>query len=143
MKHNVYSGLIVFVLMLTTLIGVGRMSIAAPTAHAHRPAASVCYLTGLTGPALQENILYCSTNVLTGVTANCCTSTYLQAIHLAQQQRIVVGTPEYLTTTVDWAGTPVTWVWFTSGLVAWHYNPSGGVATIWDPVRKITLYSGR
>src|SRR5258707_52677 len=77
---------------------------ATPTAHAKIPTASVCVDTGLTGPAESENTLYCATNTLTGVTTNCCTSTYQQAIHLAQQKRIMVGTPQFLTQSVNWAG---------------------------------------
>lgn len=107
-----------------------------------RQAASICFLTGLTGPALQENELYCATNALTGVATNCCTSTYQQAIHLAQQKSIVVGTPEFLSTTVDWGGVPVTFVRFNSGFYAWHYNPSNGIATIEDSNNHV-VYSGR
>lgn len=104
--------------------------------HAHAQVTSVCYLTGLSGPAEQENLLYCANGT------QLATSTYLQAIHLAQEKHIIIGTPTMVTETVNWANVPVTYVTFTSGFHAWHFNPSNGVATIDDPYDN-TVYSGR
>jgi len=115
-----------------------------PVVHAKMPAASVCVDTGLTGPAEQENTLFCATNAITGQPVNCCTSVYQQAIHLAQQKGIVVRTPEFLSQSVTW-GVPtvvVTMVQFTSSYYAWHFDPSNGIATIEDTNNHV-VYSGR
>src|SRR5258708_37537346 len=119
MKRLACIGVCLMLFLLT-----GACSDIAHGSEQARPGTSVCIDTGLTGPAEQENTLYCATNTLTGVTANCCTSTYQQAIHLAQQKNIVIGTPEFLTRSVDWAGVTVTYVRFNSGFYAWHYDRS-------------------
>jgi hypothetical protein len=136
MKRFVFVGVC---LLLFVLIACGDV---AHGSEQTQPRTSVCVDTGLTGPAEQENTLYCATNTLTGITANCCTSTYQQAIHLAQQKWIVIGTPEFLTQSVDWAGRTITYVRFNSGFYAWHYDPSNGIATIEDPYNHV-VYSGR
>lgn len=116
-----------------------------PTAHAQTltraQAASICTLTGLTGAAQQENLLYCDTNAISGVVTNAAPSTYMQAIHLAQQKGVVVGTPTSVSQTVDWAGAPVTYVEFSSGLHAEHWNPSRGICRYYDAYGHL-LYSG-
>jgi hypothetical protein len=129
------------VLAIASLPLVLHLSHATPLTRV-APSVTVCTDTGLTGPALQENLLYCATNALTGTITNCCTSTYQQAIHLAQQKSIIVGTPLFLSQTVDWVGRPVTYVRFNSGFYAWHYDPSNGIATIEDPYNHV-VYSGR
>ena len=138
MKHLLVLGMCVIVLSASLPFALLHLA----QANEVRPAASVCTDTGLTGPAEQENTLYCATNTLTGVTVNCCTSTYQQAIHLAQQKAIVIGTPEFLSQSVDWRGVVVTYVRFNSGFYAWHYDPSNGIATIEDPYNHV-VYSGR
>ena len=62
----------------------------APT---HPRVVSVCTETGLTGPAQQENLLFCNTNGINGVVTNCCGSVYHQSIDLARKKHIIVGTP--------------------------------------------------
>jgi len=138
MKRLLVIGLCVIVLSASLPFALLHLA----QANEVRPAASVCTDTGLTGPALQENTLYCATNALTGVATNCCTSTYQQAIHLAQQKAIVIGTPEFLSQSVDWHGVVVTYVRFNSGFYAWHYDPSNGIATIEDSYNHV-VYSGR
>ena len=128
--------------VIAVTIALGLVGVTAISAHQQASQTSVCYLTGLTGPALQENNYYCATNAINGEVVNCCTSTYLQAIHLAQQKHIVIGTPQFLQQNVDWGGVPVTVVRFNSGYYAWHYNPSNGIATI-ETAENVVVYSGR
>ena len=129
-----------FVLLLLLLSACGDVAHGSST----RPQASVCVDTGLTGAALQENTRFCSTNRLTNLPTDCCGSVYQQAIHLAQQKGIVVGTPEYLQQSVSTGPThvPITIVQFNSTFFAWHYDPSNGIATIEDSYGHI-VYSGR
>ncbi len=108
-------------------------SLNTDTTHANIPATSVCTETGLTGAALQENMLFCSTNKVTGAVMNCCPSVYRQVIDLARKKNIVVGTPMGDTTTVDWHGVTITYVYFTSGYYAWHHNDGSGIVVIDDP----------
>jgi hypothetical protein len=139
-------------LLCTVLLALLVMSAFAlymkttPSVHAQsqHPAFVTCTLTGLTGAAEQENLLFCNVNGIAGVTnptTDCCGSVYKQAIHLAQQKGVVVGYPLAVIQTVDWAGTPITYVPFSSGLHAEHFNPSGGFARIYD-VYGHQLYSG-
>lgn len=107
--------------------------LSCSTTHATQTAAAtVCTDTGLTGTAQQENLLYCDTNMITGVVTNAAPSTYKQAIALAQTKHIIVGTPISVSQTVDWSGRPITYVEFSSGFHAEHFNPSNGIARIYD-----------
>lgn len=133
---------LIIVALFVLLVGPGLATLRVAQAHETAQATSVCTDTGLTGPAEQENLLYCATNALTGTATNCCTSTYQQAIHVAQQKSIIVGTPEFLSQTVDWGGVAVTYVRFNSGFYAWHFDPSNGIATIEDATNHV-LYSGK
>lgn len=99
--------------------------------------ASVCIDTGLTGPAQQENLLYCDTNAITGVTTNAASSTYQASIHLADSKHLIVGTPTSVSQTVDWVGTTITYVEFSSGFHAEHYDPSNGHVRIYDQYDKL------
>jgi len=139
MKRFLVIGMCVIAL-LTACGDVAHGSAARPS----RPHFVTCTLTGLTGAAAQENNQFCSVNSLTNVTTDCCGSVYKQAIHLAQKTNVVIGFPTSLSFSINWAVLPqqVTWVWFSSGVAAWHNNPSNGIATIWDPIRKVVLYSG-
>jgi hypothetical protein len=78
--------------------------------------ASVCTDTGLSGPALQENTLFCANGT------NIAGSVYQASINLAKQKNIIVGTPTSVVASVDWGGVPVTIVTFTSGLHAEHHT---------------------
>jgi uncharacterized protein YkwD len=116
-------------LSLFLLASCGEMAHSSPT----RPRiASVCTETGLSGPALQENLLYCDTNAITGVVTNAAPSTYHQAIDLARKKHLIVGTPTSVSQTVDWTGRPITYVEFSSGFHAEHFNPSNGITRIYD-----------
>ena len=134
--------LILIATFLLLGVTIGSATLRVAQAHETAQATSVCTDTGLTGPAQQENLLYCATNALTGVTTDCCSSTYQQAIHVAELKSIIVGTPEFLSQTVDWGGVPVTYVRFNSGFYAWHFDPSNGIATIEDATNHV-VYSGR
>jgi hypothetical protein len=101
-------------------------------AHSSSVATLVCTETGLSGPALQENLLYCDTNAITGVVTNAAPSTYHAAINLARLKHFIVGTPTSVSQTVDWIGRPVTYVEFSSGFHAEHFNPSNGITRIYD-----------
>jgi len=131
MKLNrfLFIALYAFVLLLPACTQMTMQPVQATTT---RPTTSVCTETGLSGPALQENLLFCDTNAINGVITNCCSSVYHQAIDLARKKHIIVGTPTSVSETVDWANRQVTYVEFTSGFHAWHYNPSNGVAVIDD-----------
>lgn len=104
-----------------------------------RAQSTVCTRTGLTGAAEQENLLYCTSNAAVLAVAGSApvtmidgaSSTYNAAIDLAQAKNIVVGTPWLVTETVDWHGVQKTYVEFSSGLHAEHYNPSNGHVQIY------------
>ena len=130
MKRLVFVGVCLLLLLLTACGDVAHGS------EQMQPRTSVCIDTGLTGPALQENRLFCSTDRITGAIANCCFSVYPAAIDLARVKHIVVGTPRWLTTTVDWAGKPVSYVEFSGSFHAWHYNDGSGVVVIDDQYDK-------
>lgn len=93
-----------------------------------RTTQSVCTMTGLTGPALQENDAYCANGT------NIAPSTYAAAIALAQAKAIVVGTPERVYTCHDWRGVRRVCVDFSHGFQAQHYlyNPLGIPPWIYD-----------
>ena len=89
---------------------------------------SVCTMTGLTGPALQEDDAYCD-----GV--NIAPSTYPAAIAFAQARAIVIGTPERVYTCHDWHGVLRVCVDFSRGFQAQHYlayNPAYHPVFIYD-----------
>ena len=90
-------------------------------AHAQ---STVCTMTGLTGAAQQENLLYCANGT------NIAPSTYPEAIALAQMKNIVVGYPTMVTSTVDWPGVPVTDVEFSRGYHAEHHCGCNGTDAI-------------
>jgi hypothetical protein len=99
--------LLVLVLMLaypTVVAGIGM--------HV----ASVCTDTGLTGPSLQENQMFCANGV------SMAGSVYQASIALARQKHIIVGTPTSVVNTVDWAGASIAYVTFTSGFHAQHHS---------------------
>jgi hypothetical protein len=135
--------IIVAVIVLVVALFALHLGVQAHAQTTH-VTTSVCTDTGLTGAALTENGEFCSTNTLTGVVTNCCSSVYQQAIHAAQQLHLVVGTPVYLTQSVSWGNPPVavTRVWFSTGLEAWHFDPSNGIAMIEDAYGRV-LYSGQ
>jgi hypothetical protein len=153
--YIVYSWLLVWIVLMGMIFTTSMISSSvagvpatyAQTAQHHAakaPAFVTCTLTGLTGAAQQENLLFCNTNGIAGVpdpTTDCCGSVYKQAIHLAQQKAIVVGYPLAVIQAVDWAGVAITYVTFSSGLHAEHYNPSNGIARIYTPYGQL-LYSG-
>ena len=94
-----------------------------------RTTQSVCTMTGLTGPALQENDAYCANGT------NIAPSTYAAAIALAQAKAIVVGTPERVYTCHDWHGVLRVCVDFSRGFQAQHnlaYNPAYHPVWIYD-----------
>ncbi|SRR5258707_13013654 len=95
----------------------------------HPVQASVCTMTGLTGPALQENDLYCANGT------NIAPSTYPEAIMLAQKKAIVIGTPEQVSTVHDWRGVLRVDVEFSRGYHAEHYlvNPNTIPPWIYSP----------
>lgn len=110
---------------------------AVSQAHAKTAQSSVCTDTGLTGPALQENLLYCPANPFTQfiagttpvtVTDTLAPSTYQAAIDLAAQKHIIVGTPLLVTETTDWGGCQITDVEFTRGYHAEHHNTNSSCA---------------
>jgi hypothetical protein len=104
--------------MRKNIIIIMCMLVLLFTAHvvyAHSKVASVCTDTGLSGPALQENTLFCANGT------NMAGSVYQASINLAKQKNIIVGTPTSVVASVDWGGVPVTIVTFTSGLHAEHH----------------------
>src|SRR5260221_9826819 len=112
-------GLVVLVLVAGSLTAFTR---AAPTQ-------SVCTMTGLTGPALQENDLYCANGT------NIAPSTYPEAIMLASAKMIVIGTPKQVSTVHDWRGVLRVDVEFSRGYHAEHYldNPNNIPPWIYNP----------
>src|SRR6266487_6928796 len=133
-RHKVILSAVVVLLALfyasLVYVELVRAQRADSATHSHSGAVRVvpvCVDTGLTGAAQQENGLFCSTNILTGVTTNGAGSVYQAAIHIAAAKHIVVGTPTSVVQTVDWVGIPITYVTFTNGSFhAEHYNPSDG-----------------
>ena len=110
---------------------------AVSQAHAKTAQSFVCTDTGLTGPALQENLLYCPANPFTqyiagttpvGVTDTLAPSTYQEAIDLANAKHIIVGTPLMVVQTVDWGGCVITYVEFSSGYHAEHHDTNSSCA---------------
>ena len=138
--------IIALLVVIATLAFTMGTMVHTPSASAQTltraQAASICIDTGLTGAAAQENLLYCDTNAITLVVTNAAPSTYQQAIHLAQQKGIVVGTPTSVSQTVDWANVPITYVEFSSGLHAEHWNPSQGICRYYDAYGH-QLYNGK
>ena len=112
-------GLVVLVLVAGSLTA---FSWAAPTQ-------SVCTMTDLTGPALQENDLYCANGT------NIAPSTYPEAIMLASAKAIVIGTPKQVSTVHDWRGVLRVDVEFSRGYHAEHYldNPNNVPPWIYSP----------
>ena len=123
-------------LLLLGILAVGVAVLTTSRAKASAP--FVCTMTGLTGPAQQENLLYCpSTTSFTQFTAGAtpvtvtdtlAPSTYQAAISLAAQKHIIVGTPILVTETVDWAGCQITDVEFSRGFHAEHHNVNSACA---------------
>src|SRR5260221_13942993 len=115
-------GLIVLVLVAGSLTAFSR---AAPTQ-------SVCTMTGLTGPALQENDLYCANGT------NIAPSTYPEAIMLASAKAIVIGTPKQVSTVHDFRGVLRVDVEFSRGYHAEHYlvYKPGNIVWIYDPYSR-------
>ncbi len=101
------------------------------------PIPSVCTMKGLTGPAQQENMFFCSTNAMNGVVTNGASSVYKAAIDAALVRHIIVGTPTSVIACQNWVNVPETCVTFTSGYRAEHYNPSYGHIRIYDPYNKL------
>ena len=108
--------------VLTVCVGVFGIVYALP-------GQTVCTMTGLTGPARQENDLYCANGT------NIAPSTYPQAIMLAQKKAIVIGTPKQVSTVHDWSGVLRVDVEFSRGYHAEHYldNPNNIPPWIYDP----------
>ena len=107
-------------------------SVTAFTWHP-MPTQSVCTMTGLTGPALQENDLYCANGT------NIAPSTYPEAIALAKTKAMIVGTPEQVSTVHDWKGVLRVDVEFSRGYHAEHYlayNPNYHPVWIYDPFSR-------
>lgn len=123
--------LVTFVMLVIALFGM-TASVAALGTQA-----SVCTDTGLSGPAQQENLLYCATNAITGTTTNAASSTYQASIDLAGSKHLIVGTPMSVSQTVDWADTTITYVEFSSGFHAEHYDPSNGHVRIYDQYDRL------
>src|SRR5258707_2662052 len=113
------------VALLIVLVGLVAGSL---TAFTQASTQSVCTMTGLTGPALQENDLYCANGT------NIAPSTYPEAIMLASAKAIVIGTPTQVSTVHDWRGVLRVDVEFSRGYHAEHYlsNPDKTV-WIYDP----------
>lgn len=107
-------GVFVYVLVLVFIVSAQLASAHPRTAL--REATSVCTDTGLTGPAQQENLLFCANGV------NMAGSVYQASIALAQQKHTIVGTPTSVSNVVDWAGIGIAYVTFTSGLHAEHHS---------------------
>ena len=139
MKKRIIVSILVVCVVLLAFVACAAY---AQTTHATQQTvtrhivATVCTDKGLTGAAQTENLLYCATNMVTGTTTNMAPSTYQQAIALAKTKGIVIGTPMSVSQTVNKAGVPITYVEFSSGFHAWHFNPSHGIATIDDPYGK-------
>ena len=102
------------------------------TAAKETPATSVCIDTGLSGPARQENDMYCANGT------QLAWSTYQAAIGLAQIKHIIVGTPTSIVQTVDWDNVPYTKVTFTSGYTCGHH--STGVVSCYAPGDKVGVW---
>lgn len=121
----------VIVVAIIIMAIIGSTSLFASA----RSTQSVCTLTGLSGPALQENLLYCANGT------NIAPSTYHESIQLAANKHIIVGTPEFVTETVDWNNCQVTDVEFTRGFHAEHHNAGSTCAgdflvRIYDPFER-------
>ena len=87
-------------------------------------------MTGLTGAARQENILYCANGT------NIAPSTYPEVMYVAQTRNIIMGTPLFVTLSVDWNGCPTTDVEFSRGYHAEHHN----VGNSCNPDLLVRLY---
>ncbi len=111
------------------LIGLGLVAGSLTAFSWAAPVQSVCTMTGLTGPALQENDLYCANGT------NIAPSTYPEAIMLAQKKAIVIGTPKQVSTVHDWRGVLRVDVEFSRGYHAEHYlvNPNTIPPWIYSP----------
>ena len=109
---------IIAIIVITMLLVVLASSIFFQKAQAHSTAhaTSVCWMTGLSGPAQQENLLFCANGQQIDH------SVYNDTICLAKTMRIVVGIPEPATQTVDWAGNAVTDVEYSRGYHAEHHD---------------------
>ena len=108
--------LILIAVFLLLGVTIGAAQPQAVTAHSRAHATSVCYLTGLSGAAQQENLLFCANGQQIDH------SVYNDTICLAKTMRIVVGIPEPATQTVDWAGNQVTDVEYSRGYHAEHHD---------------------
>ena len=117
------------VALVIGLVLVAGSLTAFSRAATRQPTQSVCTMTGLTGPALQENDLYCANGT------NIAPSTYPEAIMLAQKKAIVIGTPEQVSTVHDWRGVLRVDVEFSRGYHAEHYldNPNTIPPWIYSP----------
>lgn len=100
------------------------------TTQASMPAiVASCSETGLTGPALQENKLFCNSTVVTVGTA-CAADmvdggiVYAAAIGAANRH-ILVGTEEQCSPTDNWSGIPINDVEFSRGFYHGEIGPDG------------------
>ncbi len=125
-------GLVLVAGSLTACTGVPSAQATTHAVHVLRPAQSVCTMTGLTGPALQENDLYCANGT------NIAPSTYPEAIMLASAKAIVIGTPKQVSTVHDFRGVLRVDVEFSRGYHAEHYlvYKPGNIVWIYDPYSR-------
>ena len=77
---------------------------------------AACIETGLSGPAAQENALFCLSGIAPdgGIV-------YAAAVAMANATRFIVGTPIAVAQSVDWGGVTITYVEFTSGYHAEYH----------------------
>lgn len=130
MSNRVRWAIVGLVLVAGSLTACSSRPIQATQPVQHTQ--SVCTMTGLTGPALQENDAYCAGE-------NIAPSTYPDAIALAQARAIVIGTPERVYTCHDWRGVLRVCVDFSRGFQAQHYlayNPNYHPVFIYDPYSR-------
>lgn len=95
------------------------------TSQAVRVESSACG-EAQTGPALQENDLFCQ-NLPTGIIDG--GLAYLAAESAAANARVIVGTPINDYPSVDWGGHAITYVEFSSGF---HMEYSGNFVSIFN-----------
>ncbi len=110
---------------------------AIATAQRIAPQVSICTTsdTGLSGPAIQENHLYCPatgsffsfTPLAPDMTGkggldNLAPSTYTAALALASARHLIVGTPILVTQDTNWNGVAITYVEFSNGFHAEHHD---------------------
>lgn len=89
---------------------------------------TACHESGLSGPAQQENLLFCSGIVPDGGMV------YQATIALATRSHLIVGSPISVNPSVDWGGQNITYVEFTSGYHAEYHTDN--VVRIYNSVNQ-------